>query len=94
MTIDNIQKHNKMYNENSKLNEMFFKNDVSHVVQFTRFQLQFTTLSLIVKQHNQNIKIELFRKNVSRAKSNIHQHQNQFINYFLFMNVIDYSFTK
>ena len=27
-------------------------------------------------------------------KNNIHQRQNQFINYFRFMNVIDYSFTK
>ena len=39
VTIDDIQKHNKMYSENSKFNEMFFQNDVNHVVQFTRFQL-------------------------------------------------------
>ena len=39
VTIGGIQKHNKMHNENSKLNEMSFKNDINHVVQFTRFQL-------------------------------------------------------
>ena len=35
VTIDDIQKHNKMYNKNSKLNEMSFKDDVSHIVQLT-----------------------------------------------------------
>ena len=94
MTIDNIHKHNKMYNRNSKLNEMFFENDVSHVVQSTRFQLQFTTSSLIVKKYNQNARIELLKKNVLRTKNNIYQRQNQFINYFLFINIIDYSFAK
>ena len=39
VTIDNIQKHNKMYNENPKLDKMFFKNDVNHVIQVTQFQL-------------------------------------------------------
>ena len=80
VTIDDIQKHNKMYDENPKLKEMFFKNDVSHVVQFTRFQLQFTTSFLIVNKYNQNVKIELYKKNVSRTKNNIHQRQSQFIN--------------
>ena len=28
VTIDDIQKQNKMYNENSKFNEMSFKNDI------------------------------------------------------------------
>ena len=32
VTIDDIRKHNKIDNENSKLNEMFFKDDISHVV--------------------------------------------------------------
>ena len=50
MIIDDIQKYNKMYNKNSKLNEMFFKDNVSHIVQFTQFQLQFITLFLIVKK--------------------------------------------
>ena len=36
VTIDDIQKHNKMYDENSKLNAMFFKDDINHVVQLTR----------------------------------------------------------
>ena len=39
VTSDDIQKHNKMYNENSELNEIFFKNDIDHVIQFTRSQL-------------------------------------------------------
>ena len=39
VTIENIQKHNKIYDENLKLNETFFKDDVSHVVQSARFQL-------------------------------------------------------
>ena len=39
VTIDDIQKYNKMYDENSKFNGMSFKDDVSHVVQFTQFQL-------------------------------------------------------
>ena len=73
MTIKDIQKYNRIYNENSKLNGMFFKDDVNHVVQFTRFQLQFTTSFLIVKKYCQNIKIGLFRENVSRTKNNIHQ---------------------
>ena len=59
--------------ENSKFNEIFFKNDIDHVIQFTRFQLQFTTLFLIIKKYNQNAKIELFKENISRAKNNIHQ---------------------
>ena len=80
MTIDDIQKYYRMYNKNSKLNEMFFKDDISYVVQFTRFQLQVITLFLIVKKYNQNARIELFKENVSRAKNNIHQRQNQFIN--------------
>ena len=92
--IDDIQKHNKIDDENSKLNKTFFKDDINHVVQSTRSQLQFTVSFLIVKKYNQNSKIEFFKKNISRAKNNIHQRQNQFINYFLFMNVIDYSFTK
>ena len=37
--INNIQKHNKGYGEKSKLNEISFKDDVSHVIQFTQFQL-------------------------------------------------------
>ena len=76
VTIDNIQKHNRMYNENSKFNEMFFKDDISHVVQFTRFQLQFTILSLIVKKYSQDAKIELLRKNLLQTKNNIYQRQN------------------
>ena len=32
VTIDDIQKHNKIYNENSKFNEISFKDDISHVV--------------------------------------------------------------
>ena len=94
VTIDDIQKYNKMYDENSKFNEMSFKDDVSHVVQFMRFQLQFITSSLIVKEYNQDVKAELLRKNVSRAKNNIYQCKSQFIKYFLFMNAIDYSFAK
>ena len=76
MTIDDIQKYNKMYDENSKLNEMFFKDDVSHVVQFTQFQLQFTTLFLVIKKYSQDARIELFRKNILRTKNNIHQRQS------------------
>ena len=83
-----------MYDENSKLNKICFKDDVSHIVQFTQSQLQFTTSFLIVKKYSQNAKIKLFKRNVSRMKSNIHQSQNQFINYFLFINIIDYLFTK
>ena len=83
-----------MYDENSKFNEMFFKDDISHVVQSIRFQLQFTASFLIVKKYSQNVNIELFKKNVLRTKNNIHQRQNQFINYSLFINVIDYLFTK
>ena len=94
VTINDIQKYNKIYNENSKFNEISFKDDVNHVVQSTRFQLQFTASFLIVKKYSQDAKVELLKKNVSRAKNNIHQRQNQLINYFLFMNVIDYSFTK
>ena len=51
-----------MYNENSKLNGMFFKNNIIYIVQFTRFQLQFTTSSLIVKEYSQDARIELFEK--------------------------------
>ena len=76
MTIDDIQKHNKMYDENSKLNKMFFKDDVSHVVQLTRFQLQFTASFPIIKKYSQDVKIELLKENVSRTKNNIHQLQN------------------
>ena len=39
VTIENIQKHNKIYDENLKFNETFFKNDVSRVMQFARSQL-------------------------------------------------------
>ena len=39
VTIDDIQKYNKTYDENPKLNEMFFKDNISHIIQFTRFQL-------------------------------------------------------
>ena len=74
MTIDNIQKHNKMYDENLKLNEMFFKSDVNHIVQFTRSQVKFTSSFLIVKKYNQNARIELFKKNVSRTKNDIYQY--------------------
>ena len=35
VTIENIQKHNKIYDENLKFNETFFKNDVNHVVQYS-----------------------------------------------------------
>ena len=52
VTINDIQKHNKIYKENSKFNEILFKDNISHVVQFTRFQLQFTTSSLIIKKYN------------------------------------------
>ena len=62
MTIDNIQKHNRMYDENPKFNEMSFKNDINHIIQFTRSQLQFTTLLLIVKKYNQDARAELFKK--------------------------------
>ena len=72
VTIDDIQKHNKMYNKNSKLNKMSFKDDVNHVIQLTRFQLQFTTSFLIIKKYSQDAKAELLKKNVSRAKNNIH----------------------
>ena len=65
VTIDDIQKHNRMYDENSKFNEMSFKNDINHVVQSMRFQLQFTISFLIVKKYNQDARIELFRKNIS-----------------------------
>ena len=74
--INDIQKHNKMYNGNSKLNEMSFKDDVSYIIQFMQFQLQFTTSSLIIKKYNQDTKIELFKENISRAENNIHQRQN------------------
>ena len=94
MTIDDVQKHNRMYDGNSKFNEMFFKNNVSHIVQSTRFQLQFTTSFLIVKKYNQDVRVELFKENILRVKSNIHQCQSQFVNCFLFMNAIDYSFAK
>ena len=83
-----------MYDENSKFNKIFFKNDVSHVIQSTRSQLQFTTSFLIVKKYNQDVRVEFLRENVSQTKNNDYQCQNQFINYFLFMNVIDYSFAK
>ena len=62
MTINNIQKHNRMYNENSKLNEMFLKNDINYIVQFTQFHLQFTTSFFIVKKYNQDAKVELLKK--------------------------------
>ena len=52
VTIDDIQKHNKIYDRNSKLNEISFKDDVNHIIQFTQFQLQFTTSSLIIKKYN------------------------------------------
>ena len=94
MTINDIQKHNKIYDENPKLNEMFFKDDVNHIVQSTQFQLQFITSFLIVKKYSQEARTELFKENVSRAKNNIHHFQNQFINYSFFINVIDYSLTK
>ena len=57
-----------MYDENPKLNEMSFKNDINHFIQFTQSQLQFITSFLIVKEYNENAKIRLFRENVSRAK--------------------------
>ena len=63
---------------------MSFKDDVSYVVQFTRSQLQFTASFLIIKEYNQNARIELFKKNVSRIKSNIYQRQSQSINYFFY----------
>ena len=94
MTINDIQKRNKMYGENSKLNGIFFKNNVNYIVQFTRFQLQFTMLFLIIQKYNQDAKIGLLKENVSKTKNNIYQRQDQFINYFSFMNVIDYSFAK
>ena len=37
VTVDDVQKHNKMYNKNSKFNKMSFKDDVSHVIQFMQF---------------------------------------------------------
>ena len=37
VTIENIQKHNKIYDENLKFNETFFKNNVNRVVQSARF---------------------------------------------------------
>ena len=37
VTIENIQKHNKIYDENLKFNETFFKNNVNYVVQSARF---------------------------------------------------------
>ena len=76
VTIDNIQKHNKIYDENLKFNEISFKDNDNHVVQFTRFQLQFTISFLIIKKYNQNVRIELFKENFSRAKNNIHQCQS------------------
>ena len=39
VTIENIQKYNKIYNENLKFNKTSFENDVSHVVQSARSQL-------------------------------------------------------
>ena len=72
ITIDNIQKYNRIYGGNSKLNGISFKNDVSHIIQLTRFQLQFTISFLIVKKYNQDARAELFKENVSRTKSNIH----------------------
>ena len=76
VTINDIQKHNKIDDKNSKLNEIAFKNDVNHVVQFTQFQLQFTASFLIVKEYSQDARIQLFKKNVLRTKNNIHQRQN------------------
>ena len=76
MTINNIQKHNRMYDKNSKLNGISFLNDINHVIQLTRSRLQFTLSFLIIKKYNQNAMIELFKKNVSRAKNNIYQRQN------------------
>ena len=81
MTINDIQKHNKMYDKNSKFNEMSFKDDINYVIQFTRSQLQFTISFLIIKKYNQNVKIELLKKNISRTKNKIYQRQSQFINY-------------
>ena len=92
--IEDIKKYNKMYDENSKLNGISFKDDINYIVQFTQFQLQFTILSLIIKKYSPNVKIELFKENILRTENNIHQRQNQFITYFLFMNDIDYSFAK
>ena len=34
--IDDIKKHNKMYDENSKPNKKIFNDNINHVVQFTR----------------------------------------------------------
>ena len=36
VTIENIQKHNKTYDENLKLNKTSFKNDVNRIMQFAR----------------------------------------------------------
>ena len=73
VTIDDIQQHNKIYSEYSKLNKISFKNNINHIIQFTQSQLQFTISFLIVKEYSQNARLELFKKNVSRAKNNIHQ---------------------
>ena len=37
--IDDIQKHNKMYDRNSKLNGMSFKDNINHVIQLLQIQL-------------------------------------------------------
>ena len=37
VTIENIQKHNKIYDENLKFNKTFFKNDINRVVQLAQF---------------------------------------------------------
>ena len=73
VTIDDIQKHNRIYDGNSKLNEISFKDDVNHVIQFTQSQLQFTISFLIVKKYNQDAKVELLKENILRVKNNIHQ---------------------
>ena len=52
VTVENIQKYNKMYDENSTLTEISFKNNINHVVQFTQFQIQFTTRFLIIKKQS------------------------------------------
>ena len=65
VTINDIQRHNTMYDENSKFNEISFRDDLNHVIQFTRSQLQFTISFLIVKKYNQNAKIELLKENIS-----------------------------
>ena len=60
--INDIQKYNKIYNENSKFNEISFKDDINHIVQFIRSQLQFIISFLIIKEYNQNARIELLKK--------------------------------